>query len=220
MRPRLLILIGVTVILAVVVVWRWVGASAGDSGDGDAVVFRRIEKLANNDDQTAMVKEARSKNVKTACRVVRAMGRVGRKAVAPIRVAMKDKRPEVREVAVIAISKAGDEEDAPALSTAVIEDESPVVRAAAALTLGRMRAYPQVPTLLKAMDDDDENVRRRANAAIVKIIGASVSFNAAAAPEKRRRDIASLRTLWNTMKDKTETFYQSRKRYKQSAGKD
>ena len=213
-RPRLLILIGATIVLAAVVVWQWAGG-----GEEDGVAFRRIEKLADNGDQAGLAEEASVKDVKVACRAVRAMGRVGRKALPGIRVAIKDERPAVREVAVLAVSQAGDEKEMPTLSAIVAKDKSPAVRAAAALSLGRMRAYTEMDTLLNAMADDDENVRRRANAAIEKIIGAGVTFKASAPPEKRRQDIALLRAMWNQMKAKTEFFYQAKKRREQAAGK-
>ena len=216
-RPRLLILIVATVVLALVVVWQWSVGGAEDGGDGEA--FRRIEKFANNGDEGALAREAAVEDVKVACRAVRAMGRVGRKALGGIRVAMKDKRPAVRQAAVIAVSQAGGETDTPTVSEVVLTDESPAVRAAAVLSLGRMRAYTQMETLLGALDDKDENVRRRANAAIVKIVGASVGFKASASPEKRRQDIASLRSMWNRMKAKTEIFYKAKKRREQAAKK-
>ncbi|MDP6634269.1 MAG: HEAT repeat domain-containing protein [Phycisphaerae bacterium] len=211
-------MIGATVILAVAVLWQWGGGS--DGGDGEAAAYRRIKKLANNDAQDALVAEVSAKDVKAACRAVRAMARVGPKAIGGIRVAMKDTRPEVRQVAMIAVSQAGGEAETPVLSTVVMKDKSPAVRAAAALTLGRMRAYREVETLIKALEDDDANVRRRANAAVVEIIGASVSFDALAPPAKRQRDIAALRALWSTMKPRTEYFYESRKKHKQKAGAD
>ena len=214
-RPRLLILIGATIVLAAVVVWQWTG---GSDEAGDA--FRRIEKLANNGDQAGLAAEAAVKDVQAACRAVRAMGRVGRKAMGGIRVAMKDKRPEVRQAAVIAVSHAGGEKETPTLSTVVAADDSPAVRAAAALSLGRMRAYTEIETLLNALADDDENVRRRANAAIEKIIGAGVSFKASDLPENRRQKIAELRALWNKMKAKTEFFYEAKKRREKAASKD
>ena len=214
-HPRLLILIGVTVVVAAAVVWRWTGGS-----DADIVTFRRIEKLANNDDEAALAAEASARDVKDACRAVRAMGRVGRKAISGVKAAMKDERPAVREAAVIAVSQAGGEKETPILSTVVAKDKSPAVRAAAALSLGRMRAYTEMDTLLDALSDEDEDVRRRANDAIEKIISAGVSFKASAPPEKRTRDIAELRAMWNTMKAKTEIFYQARKQRKQAAKKD
>ena len=215
MRPRLLILICATVVLAVVVVWQWTGGS-----DGAGAAFRRIEKLANNGDQTALAREVSVKDVKAACRAVRAMGRVGPKALGGIQVAMKDKRPAVRQAAVIAVSQAGGETETPTLSAVVATDESPAVRAAAALSLGRMRAYTERETLLSALADDDENVRRRANAAIEEIIGAGVSFKASDLPENRRQKIAELRALWNKMKAKTEFFYEAKKRREKAASKD
>lgn len=186
----------------------------------DGAAFRRIEKLANNGEQTALEAEASVKDVKVACRAVRAMGRVGRKALGGVRAAMKDKRPEVRQAAVIAVSQAGGKKETPSVAAIVAADESPAVRAAAALSLGRMRAYTEMDTLLNALADDDEDVRRRANAAIEKIIGAGVSFRASASEEKRMRDIASLRAIWNKMKAKTEFFYQAQKRREQAASKD
>ncbi len=215
MRPRLLILIAITIVLAVVVVWYWSGG-----GDVDAVAFRRIEKLANNGDQAALEAEASVKDVTEACRAVRAMGRVGPRALSGIRLALKDERPAVRQVAVIAVSQAGSETETPVVSTIVIKDKSPAVRAAAALSLGRMRAYKETETLLDAMADEDEDVRRRANAAVEKIIGAGVSFKASAPEEARRRRIAELRALWNQMKARTEQFYQMRKQRKPAASKD
>jgi HEAT repeat protein len=209
-----LILIGAAIVLAAVVVWQWAG---GD--DGDDATFRRIEKLADKGDQAALAEEASVKDVKVACRAVRAMGRVGRKAMGGIRVAMKDKRPAVREVAVLAAGQAGDEKDLPALSAIVATDKSPAVRAAAALSLGRMRAYTEMETLLNAMADDDENVRRRANAAIEKILGGGVAFKASASPEKRRRDIASMRALCKRLERPTEQFYEARKRREKAARK-
>ena len=213
-RPRLLILIFATIVLAVVVISQW-----GGGGGVDGAAFRRIEKLANNGDQTALEAEASVKDVKVACRAVRAMGRVGRKALGGVRAAMKDKRPEVRQAAVIAVSQAGGKKETPSVAAIVAADESPAVRAAA-LSLGRMRAYTEMDTLLNALADDDEDVRRRANAAIEKIIGAGVSFRASASEEKRMRDIASLRAIWNKMKAKTEFFYQAQKRREQAASKD
>ena len=214
-RPRLLILIVATIALALVVAWQWSGG-----GDADAAALRRIEKFANNGDQAALEAEASAKDVTEACRAVRSMGRVGPKALDGIILALKDERPMVREAAAIAVGQAGGESEAPVVSTIVMTDDSPVVRAAAALSLGRMKAYKEIESLLDALADEDEHVRRRANAAVEKIIGAGVSFDASAPEEKRRQQIAELRALWSEMKDRTEEFYQLKKRREQSASKD
>ncbi|MDP6045231.1 MAG: HEAT repeat domain-containing protein [Phycisphaerae bacterium] len=210
-------------VLAVVVLWTWIGRAPSGGSDGYVAVQRRIEALAANDDQAALIAETRVKDEKAACMAVRAMGRLRLKfkaaSASGVRAAMKDPRPAVRQAATIAISHAGNEKDTPVVSAVLIEDKSPSVRAAAALTLGRMRAYTEMETLLKALEDDNMDVRRRANAAIVKILGASGGFNASDSPARRQSSIAILRGMWSQMRVKTETFYKARKKRMEAAEK-
>ena len=206
--------IGVLGVLAVAVAWQW--GMFGGGANADATEFARIEAYARADDPEALVREiTANKDVKRVCRSVRTMGRLGSIAIKGIRVAMIDERPAVREAAMIAVSKAGTEKDTPVIATAAIDDKSPEVRAAAVLSLGRMGAYTEIETLLRAMNDENEIVRRRAEYAITEIIGAGVDFNPAAAEPERVRAIAELRTMWLSMKSKTEEFYQNRKRYRE-----
>jgi len=221
MSKRLLIMIGVAVVLVAAVVWRWgPGAEISGGDDGDLAVLKKIEKLVENDDHEALVKAVSSKNVKSACRAISAMRRVGPKAIKGVRAAMADPRPVVREAAVIAMDKVGGEADTPNLATVILKDESPDVRAAAALSLGRMKAYTELEALLKALEDDDQNVRSRANTAIVTIFGVSASFSASGSPAKRERDIAALRKLCKEVEAKTREFYENRRRYRRSQKKD
>jgi len=213
-----LILIGLLVIIAAVGVWRLVGGAASDNEN--AATFQRIEQYANNADHAALADAVADKDVKSSYRAVRVMGRVGPKAISGIRLAMVDKRPEIRVAAVIAVSRAGDETDRPVLAKIVVKDPSPEVKVEAAKTLGRTGAYTEIESLFQAMEDDDHRVRYAANAAIIRIIGASVSFDAKASPAKRKASIAELRTLYLSMKDKTEQFYQNRKRYKKEHPED
>ena len=216
-NPRILLLISLVVAIAVVGVWRLFDSDQQpDGSEGDGAALQRMRKLADNEDNEGMVKAAGAKDLRSARRSVRAMGRVGYKAILGIKAAMKDPRPEVRQEAMIAVSQAGTEKELPDVETVVLKDKSPAVRADACLALGRMKAYTKIDTLLAAMGDDDANVRRRANKAIVKIIGAGVSFNPKASVEKRTKAIAEMRSLWISMKAKTEQFYQNRKRYRQN----
>ncbi|MBT3199446.1 MAG: HEAT repeat domain-containing protein, partial [Phycisphaerales bacterium] len=131
--------LGVLGVLVLAVAWQW-GLFGGDS-DPEATEFARIEAYARADDSEALVREVTdTKDVKRVCRSVRTMGRLGSIAIKGIRVAMKDERSAVREAAMIAVSKAGDEKDTPVMATAVLEDNSPEVRAAAVMSLGRMGA--------------------------------------------------------------------------------
>jgi HEAT repeat protein len=216
-NPRVLILIGLAFVIAVLGAWRLCGSGEPAGGpEGDGAALQMMRKLADNEDHEGMVKAAGSKDLKSARRSVRAMGRVGYKAILGIKAAMKDPRPEVRQEAMIAVSQAGTEKELPDVVTVALEDKSPAVRADACLALGRMKAYTKIDTLLAAMGDEDANVRRRANKAIVKIIGAGVSFNPKASVEKRTKAIDKMRALWLSMKAKTEQFYQNRKRYRQN----
>ncbi len=208
-----MILIGLVVVLAALGLWRLI---AGETpATEDAARFQRIKQLANNDDQAALAAAVTNKDVKSSYRAVRAMGRVGPKAISGIRLAMVDKRPEIRVAAVIAVSRAGDESDRPVLASIVANDPSPEVKVEAARTLGRTRAYTEIESLFQAMDDDDHRVRYAANAAIVKIIGASVDFDAKASSAKRKAAIKALRDAYASMKDKTEEYYRNRKRYRE-----
>jgi len=216
-RPRLVLLIGVAAILAAVVLWRLVWGGSGRGGEVDQAV-RRITKLADKGDTDGLAREAAGSNEEVACIAVRAMGRVGPRAIPNIERALQDERPRVRETAATAVSRAGDEKHTPVLAAVAAKDKSPHVRAAAVRSLGHMRAYNEMETLLTALADKDEIVRRRANAAIEKIIGAGVSFNATVPPEepKQKQAVDELRAMWRKMKDKTETFYKRRRQKKKT----
>ena len=206
MRPA--ILIGIALVLGVVVAWRF--TTGGDSVDADETTAR-IDKLERAGDVRELAREVAKADVRVARRAVLALGRVGREAVREIEQALKDTRPKVREAASVALGRAGDEDEAPALAAVATGDESSSVRASAVQALGRMRAYTEMETLLQALNDEDIAVRRRANTAIVKVVGAGVGFQASDPPAKRAQAIRELRAMWMKMKAKTEEFYKARR---------
>ena len=176
--------------------------------------------MIKDGDDEALIAAATAEDEQEACRAVKQMGRFGSKALPGLRAAMKDKRPAVRTAAVIAISRAAQDEDVAVMSEMIKSaDQPPEVKAGIALTFGRMRAYTETETLLDALDDDDVNVRRRANFAIEKILGISESFNASAPKEARDRSAKKLRDEWIKKKEKTIFFYESQKKRPTPAGK-
>jgi HEAT repeat protein len=217
-QPGLLILIGLLVVVAALGLWRLF--SPETSGNENAVTFQRIKQLANNDDQAALADAVANKDVKSSYRAVRAMGRVGPKAISGIRLAMKDPRPKIRVAAMIAVSRAGDESDRPVLAKIVLADPSPEVKMEAAKTLGRTGAYTEIESLFQAMEDGNEKVRFSANESIVKISGVSVGFDAKAPSAQRKIAIGELRALYSTVRSRTEQFWQNKKRYKEEHPED
>jgi len=180
----------------------------------------RIEELRRAGDVEALGAEARSSDIATARRAVEALGYLGSKAVAQIRQALGDPRPEVRQHAATAYARAADPEEAAPLAEIARTDESPVVRASALTALGRAGIYSEMETLLAGMNDKDTVVRRRAAAAVTLILGRKFPYNPDSSPAQRLKAIGAIRRFWTRTKGTVGEYYdKNRKRRKEAADK-
>jgi len=111
-----------------------------------------------------------------------------------LREATKAKDPEVRQAAVVGISRLGKKVDTNVLIDRLKADASSQVRAAAAAALGKAKCWEAGPALIKALEDQDGDVRARAGAALRRIMG--IDFRYRADDPARHRAIQRIREWW------------------------
>ena len=166
--------------------------------------IKAVEKLEQDktpDAVQAIAPLVRDLDVKVACRAVLALGRTQRaEAVAHIKAAATDARPEVREAAAHAMGELREQADVPVLLDTVrnaVENEN--VRAAAAKSLGRLDVWDAMPTLLDAMADPSAKVRGQAYAAVRMIMQRDFGFRAEGPDAERQRIINRIRKEYPSM---------------------
>jgi HEAT repeat protein len=95
---------------------------------------------------------------------------------------------------MVGIGRLGDESDPHLLMNALQTDPSPAVRVAAATALGKLKCWEAGPLLIDALEDPDSRVRSRAGAAIDRIVGVKLGFDAT--DPKRNLVIQKIKTWW------------------------
>ena len=206
-------LIGIALLAAAAVVWRYakVGGGKAEVKEADPTAVR-IDEHQRKRDTAALVKEASGDDVEAARLAIYALAGSGPESVPHIERAMQDQRPGVREAAAAALGRVAGRERSGLLAEVVRDDTAANVRATAASALGRMRAYNEMETLMDALEDDDKTVQRRAMAAINRITGVHFKFSVDDPEEKRKKAIAALRELWPTLKLNLERHYEKQNR--------
>ena len=111
-----------------------------------------------------------------------------------LREATRSTSPEVREAAVVGMSRLGEKADTQTLIERLKTDTAPPVRAAAAAALGKARCWEAGPALIQALEDKDSNVRTRAGAALRRIMG--IDFRYRADDPGRQKAIQRIREWW------------------------
>ncbi len=167
------------------------GLLCGCGGDPAA---EHIEQLRREGDASGLARETENPDAKISLMAVRAMARLGKDARPHIEKVLKDPRPEIREEAALAYSRAVKETSAPALASVAATDRNPGVRAAAVTALGHMRAVDEIEALLAAVEDPDQLVSQRASEAIARIMGRRYDFGGT--HEERGAAIAQVREHW------------------------
>ena len=200
---KLKLLVGLAAILSVLVIWNVVQVEPPQLDDIDA----RMEKLRRDGDTETLSIEAQNSDIRTARRAVKTMGYLGPLGVKPIRTAMKDPRPGIRQEAAMAYARAADPKEAAPLAEVARTDKASVVRAAAVTGLGRTRAYEEMDTLFAAMNDEDITVRRRAAEAVVLFIGRRYPYEPNASSTQRLKSIAVIRQFWSKAKGAAGEYY-------------
>ena len=177
--------------------------AAGCGGEDPAV---RIDSLRRAGKVEALAKEADAPDGTTARLAVRALGSLGPKAVPHLeRILGDDERGEVREMAALALGRAGDWSQGARLVSVLRGDESPMVRAAAATALGHLHAVDEVESLLDALDDADPAVRRRALDAFNEIT--RMRFILPDAGSERQEAIQKIRAYWREVEPGVQAAY-------------
>ncbi len=209
---RLQTLIGIALLVAAAVVWRYAVAKGGGNAAVEVdpeedPIAARIEGHRRSRDTAALAKEASGDDVEAARLALYALAGSGSAGVPHIERAMRDQRPQVREAAAAALGRAAGRERSALLAEVVRDDTVASVRATAASALGGMRAYNEMETLMEALEDEDTAVRRRANAAISRITGIQFKFRADGPQKDRDKAIATMWELWPTIKLNLERHY-------------
>jgi len=169
-----------------------------NSPDSREVVTAVNELAARGSDDDVMQIELATINgdAQVAAEAVRALGAIRsvEAATALKRVAVEERRPEVREEVAYQLGLQGEEVPAPFLEQLILRDTSPRVRAAAASSLGRLRVWVDIPLLVDVAEKDaDAMVQSRAVAAVESMIGIGVGYDSRASAPERRKALARLR---------------------------
>ena len=179
-RPGILIVLAATAIIA--------GCSEKDS---DSV---RIERLRDTGNVEALGREVGGDDSRVGRMAVRAMGRIGPKALPQVKAALADKRGEIREEAAIVYARVAEPEAAAPLAGMARTDPVPTVRAAAVTSLGHLLAFDEMEAVIAALEDPDPMVRQRAGDAVARMTGRS--YDLGSTPEERARMVAHIRERW------------------------
>jgi HEAT repeat protein len=121
---------------------------------GDTRDARAVEPLIAN-----------LKDEKCGSTSANALAKIGKPAVEPLVVALKDNNPIVRRNAAVALGKIKDASAVNPLITA-LKDENPIVRRNAAMALGEIKDTSAVEPLTAALKDDSPIVRKKAAIAL------------------------------------------------------
>jgi HEAT repeat protein len=133
-----------------------------------------------------------------ATEAIRSLGSMHRpKAVEALRrVASEEKRPDVREAAVLELGRQTRDQQIALLEGVLQRDPQPRVRAAAASSLARLNAWGSIPLLLDVAErDPDVLVQSRAVAAVETMIGMRFGYDTAAPAEQRQKVLTRMRSI-------------------------
>ena len=213
---KLKLLVAIAAILGVLVIWQLMRGSGLPLDSLDA----RMEKMRLAGDVEGLAAAARSTDILVARRAVETLGYLGPKAVEHIRRLLADPRPEIRQRAASAYTRAADSKEAPPVAELARTDKIPAVRAAAVTALGQAHVYGEMETLLAAMDDEDVVVRNRAADAVTLILGRRYRYDPNGSAADRLRAIAATREFWERAKGRVGEYYdKARKQRKDAAEK-
>jgi HEAT repeat protein len=133
-----------------------------------------------------------------ATEAVRSLGSMRQpKAVEALRrVAAEEKRPDVREAAVLELGRQTCDPQVRLLEETLQRDPEPRVRAAAASSLARLKAWDTLALLMDVAEKDpDLMVQSRAVAAVETMIGLKFGYDAHAPPAERQKALARMRSI-------------------------
>lgn len=182
-KTKFRILLGVVGgVVLLIAIFNWFGGeSEGDLDSDDRQA--RLAAIANLEDQDSTTAARKieqyigDQDVVVARRSIQALGRM-KKGAEPemIEAALADRRPEIREAAVVALGmRHRDGQSAAALRRVLADSsETPEVRAAAAAELGSQRDWDAMPELVKALNDPSRIVRAAAFGAVQRNIGVGI----------------------------------------------
>ena len=194
-RTRLRVLIGMAVVPALLAIGQAL-LTEDASLAGLTPQQARIEKLRRAGNVDALAEELTGSDPAGAVLAAEALGSLGTEATSHLEPAMKDPRPEVREVVALALARAGGPGAIPILSPAVRTDTSPPVRAAAVTALGKLGDPDAMGILLDALGDSNAGVRGRAAEAVSTISGIEFGFRPNDPPARRQQAQRQIRMLW------------------------
>ena len=158
-----------------------------------------LQELARQDTPEALTlarEVIAHEDVTTARAAVRTVSRMSRRSAVSVlaRVAAEEKRPQVREEAVLALSYGREPSSADELRQVLRTDADPRVRAAAATGLGRIGNLSDVEFLLEVADKDTEPlVQSHAVGALDRLLGIGFTFDASAPAEDRQVTLRLIR---------------------------
>jgi len=173
------------------------GINSPDSREVVAAV-KELAARGSGDDVTRIELATINADAQVAAEAVRALGaiRSAEAATALKRVAVEERRPEVREEVAYQLGLQGEEAPAQFLEQLILRDASPRVRAAAASSLGRLRVWVDIPLLVDVAEKDaDAMVQSRAVAAVESTIGVGVGYDWRASVQERRKALVRLRGI-------------------------
>lgn len=202
-----------SVVAAVLAAALVAGCSKG--GDTEIAKVRQNQKSGKTE---AVAKQAQSEDTAVARVAVEVLGHMGREAVPYLQEAMKDKRPEIRETAAVALVEADPVDQQAAVAAVARTDEAASVRASACVALGQIYAFDQMETLFSALEDPDRSVRARASAAITRMVTRRYEVYIDGPPDKRHNAVQKLREVWPQL-DKTVRMHQEILHGKKGAAK-
>ena len=112
------------------------------------------------------------------------------------RVVAEEKRPDIREAAVLELGRQTCDQQVRLLEEVLQRDPEPRVRAAAASSLARLKAWDTLPLLMDVAEKDpDLMVQSRAVAAVETMISLKFGYDVHAPPEQREKALARMRGI-------------------------
>jgi len=161
--------------------------SSRDPGDRIRAI-REMADRGSEADVQRLAEAAAHEDAGTAVEAVAALARTDRMtAVAALsRVATKDRRPQVRQMAVSSLTQHKQPEAVQALREVVATDENRDVQGEAAVALGRVGTLDDVALLLGIVQaDEDPVVVSRAVAGIERLVSVRFGYDPAAPADER-----------------------------------
>ena len=111
---------------------------------------------------------------------------------------LKDRRPNIRAAAVVAIGRYGRKEaDHQLVMASFRQDKMPQVRAAAAKVFGRNLLWDAMPDLVNGLRDDSVEVRTHSFESVSKILGVRFKYYPSASPESREPVVKTIEKYYS-----------------------